>query len=85
LKKIEEQGLIVVDEDGLFELIRTGTAKKTTAKFAEKKAKLEKLETEGKEQPKEVVQSIRALQANEVSDVKEMWTTKYAFFFFSLL
>ncbi len=77
MKKIEEMKLPVLSEDDLFELIRTLPGKKTTAKFEEKKAKLEKLATEGKEQPKEVIQAIKAIPANEKSEVKEMWTTKY--------
>jgi replication factor C subunit 1 len=76
VKKIEEMKLTVLDEDGLFELLRTLPAKKTTKAFEEKKAKIEKVATEGKEQPKEVVQAIRALPANQNSAVKEMWTTK---------
>jgi BRCT domain type II-containing protein len=77
MEQITERKLTIVNEDELFELIRTLPAKKTSKKFEDAKAKARKVATEGKEQPKEVIAAIRALPANsEQAGVKELWTTK---------
>ena len=78
IKKIEEAKLTVVDEDGLFELIRTLPEKKLSQKYKEKMEKVQKTKTEGKEQPAAVVAAIRSVAANEDAEKKEMWTSKYA-------
>ncbi len=78
IKDIEERKLVIVNEDELFKMIQTLPGKKVSKEFDAKRAKKEKLATEGKEQPAAVVEAIRNVPANEKLAVQELWTTKYA-------
>jgi replication factor C subunit 1 len=78
MAQITERGIPVLDEDALFELIRSSPEGKPDKKFLEKRAKAEKVAVEGKVQSKEAVKEIAVAAKQQVGQAPEMWTTKYA-------